>query len=928
MRSHPGEKRNRVMPDGRVNDQGEGVTSKASHGLVLCQDDASPPVRDRSRIERRGLPVPPKGTVHRRRLAQGLNETANAAITVIQAPSGSGKTIGVAAWATELTTADAVVWLEADALAHDVDRFWRRLRSELAASGAGSVPPLPPGDSDDVVWSGWISSAARALAEAHRRWLLVLDDFPVGSSSRLGDHLVWLASRSLGSVRVVLTASGRPAIDLPTVELDGACAHIGPELLVMDEQDVAAVLAAHGVRATPEPTSFVTAHTHGWARGVGIAARLLGSAAADRGPTSANLAATAEDPLANLDRAIDNLIDREVLLALPAAQRELVIRTSVATDVTPQLAQAMLGSDQPPTAPLVEFYKGFLDRRHDGSFRCHPLLRRSARRRLDTDWPMLARSSRRAAAEWCLANAADAEGIALAADVDDPAWLARSLVASLAVPLIAFDQVETRPFDPRRWAEVARTEPLISAATAIARGDLTDAEAMLNQLRSATEDDQPDPDPARQLTTAMIGMAIAGQQTDHARGLAAVQTCRELLALIGPTAARTAQLGAILDFHQAAFLAGSGEPGTALAVLAKATHETAAVLAKQGAVADGVGFAAWLHALQGNLTVAARHAAAVLTARPADRDESGVGYAQLATAWVHLERRELDQAQQRLHHATAGRTRQHDPWLAAARSLTQARLATASGDPDVALRLLAATPRQTSATTSGWLADRLTLAQAEAYLMVGEHQRALATLTPEPPHALVEARALAAAARRAVGDRRGAQALLTAVVGQLAAAPLPAVVQIWTLSAQLAAEAGDESQARSLLDRALRAADRETLRLSLSTFGPWVSAYVGRDLELRRRYRALVRSIRGVQEPAVAVPMGSTQSPAEAFSPLSERELQVLERLAQLSTTEEIAAELYVSPNTVKSHIKSLFQKLAVNRRSDAVRQARQLGLC
>ena len=64
------------------------------------------------------------------------------------------------------------------------------------------------------------------------------------------------------------------------------------------------------------------------------------------------------------------------------------------------------------------------------------------------------------------------------------------------------------------------------------------------------------------------------------------------------------------------------------------------------------------------------------------------------------------------------------------------------------------------------------------------------------------------------------------------------------------------------------------------------------------------------------------------LEPLTERELQVLERLAQFLTTDEIAADLYVSSNTVKTHIKSLFVKLSVNRRSDAVRRGRRLGLC
>jgi LuxR family maltose regulon positive regulatory protein len=61
---------------------------------------------------------------------------------------------------------------------------------------------------------------------------------------------------------------------------------------------------------------------------------------------------------------------------------------------------------------------------------------------------------------------------------------------------------------------------------------------------------------------------------------------------------------------------------------------------------------------------------------------------------------------------------------------------------------------------------------------------------------------------------------------------------------------------------------------------------------------------------------------------LTEREGQVLDLLAQMYSTEEIATELFVSANTVKTHLKGIFGKLGVKRRVDAVRRGRQLGLC
>jgi DNA-binding CsgD family transcriptional regulator len=60
---------------------------------------------------------------------------------------------------------------------------------------------------------------------------------------------------------------------------------------------------------------------------------------------------------------------------------------------------------------------------------------------------------------------------------------------------------------------------------------------------------------------------------------------------------------------------------------------------------------------------------------------------------------------------------------------------------------------------------------------------------------------------------------------------------------------------------------------------------------------------------------------------ISERELEVLEALAAGHTNKEIAIRLSVSPNTVKTHVAKLYEKLGARRRTDAVKKARELGL-
>lgn len=60
---------------------------------------------------------------------------------------------------------------------------------------------------------------------------------------------------------------------------------------------------------------------------------------------------------------------------------------------------------------------------------------------------------------------------------------------------------------------------------------------------------------------------------------------------------------------------------------------------------------------------------------------------------------------------------------------------------------------------------------------------------------------------------------------------------------------------------------------------------------------------------------------------LSKREMEILELLAQGFSNQEIAAKIFVSLSTVKTHIQNIFEKLSVKRRMQAVEKAKALGL-
>lgn len=865
-----------------------------------------------------GVPELADGVIVRRRLERQLEVAEDSVLRIVQAPMGYGKTLGVARWASRHHAADSVLWLDAGRLdagrgADDRELFWSRMRSGLVDLGAGPIAPVPAPSTNGRTWVGWVGDLAGVLEQDGGRRLLVLDDYPSGPSGSLGGQLTALLTQTT-ALRVVITCTGPPALDLPRVRATGQVAQVGPNVLRLDDDEVRQLLARSGVCTEPATRETVRAKSEGWALGVDLAARALtGTAAADL--------------LDELDDVIDDVIEAEVLDQLPAACREVIVRTSVGAEVTTGLCRAIMGVNVVLPDAWLDEAQGFLDPGVDGSWRCHPLLRRAARRRLDRDWPSLSKETRRAAARWSVDDGDRSSALALAADVEDWDWAAAALVSSLGLPSVLLGAADRATAEVLDHVGVGTSEPLILAAAAIAAGEPEVAQAAVAQLGELPDGTELEYN-AHRLTEAVVRMAIARARVDVEDGLHWVSEGRRLYSGASTRQRLAApELAPLLAAHEAAFCMANGDFANAVALVESADLASPRSEAVVVAVTECRGLLAWLEALRGNLTTAGRHAAEVLRIRAADGDEVGVAYAQLATAWVHLERDELAQAAQRLDHTISVGTRTRDPWLVGAQRLAIARVATRRGEPDLAVRLLTDLQQTHPATTARWLADRCTVALAEAQLAAGDAARALAVLTPEPQQARVEARVLAARARHAIGDRRGARALLASVRDGVAEAPLPAVVRLWSLDAELASEAGDGDRALSLVTRALRIAHREELRTALSPVSPWLSTCVDRHPDLSREHRGFLASMTGQSpcSPAAARPDVAVVAMLES---LTARELQVLERLAQFLTTDEIAADLYVSANTVKTHIKSLFLKLAVNRRSDAVRRGRRLGLC
>lgn len=126
--------------------------------------------------------------------------------------------------------------------------------------------------------------------------------------------------------------------------------------------------------------------------------------------------------------------------------------------------------------------------------------------------------------------------------------------------------------------------------------------------------------------------------------------------------------------------------------------------------------------------------------------------------------------------------------------------------------------------------------------------------------------------------------------------------------------------------------------VSLMVWSEYRLLVVGHVVELYLLLIAVVFALLGIwigrRWSSPTYPAASSLTPLSQPAPevvrqlgISSRELDVLVQLAQGLSNEEIADRLFVSPNTVKTHLANLYGKLDVKRRTQAVGKARQLGL-
>ncbi|WP_374117586.1 LuxR C-terminal-related transcriptional regulator [Streptomyces sp. XM83C] len=850
------------------------------------------------------LPARPVTFLHRGRLAGRLRDAA-APLTLVEGAAGAGKTLLVADWAAGLDR--PVAWLTVDSGVGRPGMFWAHVIKALRTA------PVPlPGDigfptDGRLADRALLNRLASALSGHGAGVTLVIDEYDK-AAPEVSEQLAFVLRHAAPGVHLVLVTRTEPPLPLHRYRAAGELTEIRDADLAFTSAEAAELLVLHGLHVPGAVVDDLVERTRGWAAGLRLCALAAGQS---------------PDPERFLKEfeaghsAVADFLLAEVLQRQPAPTQDLLLRVSVLERFCADLADALTGrTDAATVLAGLHHANAFVEDLGHSWYRLHPLFREILRVHLRERCPGLEPELHRRAAHWLRGSGALPEMVSHGAAAGDWEFVARALVDDLAI-----GQLFTGLCCDDWAGLLAGMEPagtletdLVQAACDLARHDV---DRGLTRLRHAEEHlaARDEDVPAARLSCAMLEALAARLSGSLSGAEQAARTARELQREVpGHLLDRHPELSALLLTHVGSARLWAGRMQEARAALTEVTGDSSgaptAVPRQESLV-----HLALIDYLDGWPGKAQRHvsAARAESERFALPEHADSGLGEVVLAAVAVERDELEQARallDRTHGCGAP-----DPVTAAGRSLVTARLLLAQGRARAALA--AAATDMPADTASPWVQGHIALVAAGAHLAEGRPEAAAEVLRSlcavQPACAVGTARAHLAA-----GDPATALGVLDAMPGAQHLGPAVRV-RATLVRAQVAYAAGDEPTARRLLADALLAGRRDRLRRPFREAGAWIV-----PLLVRPPLRELAA---GWLAPGDAAPGGEQRPVAVLVEPLSEREHDVLLRLAGMMSTEEIAADLFVSVNTVKTHVKNLHRKLAVNRRTDAVRQARRLGI-
>jgi LuxR family transcriptional regulator, maltose regulon positive regulatory protein len=861
-------------------------------------------------------PDVPAWAVQRPRITGRIAEgTRWCPLTVVTGPAGAGKTMAVAMWAA--AEAGRVAWVCLDEFDNRPGAFWSYVVAALRRSGVTVPKTLQAVPQEPAGVDGFLLGLTALLAAQDLPLTLVLDDLHLLTEPGTLKGLDFMLRNAGSGLRVVVTSRMDPLLPLHRYRVAGQLTEIRADDLAFSAAEASLLLAQHGSTLTADSLESLTQRTEGWAAGLRLAAMSLG-AHPDPGQFIKEL-------LTEDSALICYLVD-EVLNVQPPEVREVLLSTSILEHVSADAAVELTG-DEHAAGILASLARtnAFVQPLAPGWYRYHTLFAEMLRLKLRLEHPERVAVLHQRAARWHQRDGRLADAVRHAARAADWPLAAAMVVDELAIGELAergaghplADEFAAMPAD-RAWAEPAPY--LVAAALALAAGRREAATAALDAADGLLDRLPADREAASRLATSVVRLTASLREGEMARAAAAAGSARRMLARVPEgKLARHPEVGRIVLSGRATVALWSGRLEEASRLLETRLGDADT----QGQEREGSGQAghlALVEALRGRLSRAV--ALAGRATLGTGEDQCPDAPALVALAFVHLQRNELREARGFLKQADAALGLCPDKLLSTAAYLIAAGGALAEGRAATAVDIVARA--RSGGPLPAWLDQQLSIVESRAWTAAGDFRAALAAA--EQAGSSAEAAVTLAQAQAVAGNCDDIPRLLAPMLAADSQLPNPARLQALLLDARLSYAADDAAHGRRSLESALRIAEREQLGLPLAMERGWLGPVLRRDPELADAHRTLLTLALGHQQLPAPVTTGD-QAPVLVVEPLTERELEVLVHVSDMLNTAEVADEMYISVNTVKTHLRNIYRKLATSHRNEAVRRARQLEL-
>jgi LuxR family maltose regulon positive regulatory protein len=898
------------------------------------------------------VPRPRRGLVSRPRLSERLDRGTASKLMLVSAPAGFGKTTLLTEWLAAGPAAPAdkrlAAWLSLDRSDNDPASFWAYVIAALrtVASGIGEnalallrAPQPPPVEAVLTVLLNDLGAISGDI-------VLVLDDYHVIDVREVQDGMAFLLDHLPPGLHVVIASRADPALPLARLRARGELAEIRAAELRFTPDEAAAYLnEMMGLQLTARDVTALEARTEGWIAALQLAALSMQG----RDDVAGFIAGFAGD-----DRYVVDYLAEEVLQRQPDRVQAFLLQTSILGRLSGPLCDAVTGQGG-GKAMLEALDRGNLflvpldDRRR--WYRYHHLFADVLQARLLDEQPGQVPELHRRASAWYEQNGEQSLAIGHALAAEDFGRAAD--LVELAIPAIRPTRQEAMV---RRWLEelpdeVVRVRPVLSVAFAGVLLNTDEIEGVEERLQDAerwlepaTGDGEESRDPSPEMVVAdeeeyrrlpaLIEVYRAGHALAQGDASGTVSHAQRALdhSLEDDHLCRASAAGMLGLVHW-----GSGD----LEAGHRAYSACVDGLRRAGFVADILGCSialADIRSTQGRLGEALRTFEQALQLA----GEQG-GSALRGTADMYVGMSEIARERNDLHAATQLLLRSQElgeqtglPQNPYRWRVAMARIREAEGDLRGALDLLNEAKhlyvsdffpevRPIPALKArvwirqgrfgealGWAREQgLSVDDDLSYLREFEHitlaRLLLARHEDERPER---------SAHEATGLLQ--RLLLAAEEGGRTGR----VIEILVLLALAHQAQGDRPAALASLERAVTLAEPEGYVRIFADEGPPLVPLL-RAVAKRGTRQNYARRL------LAAVGRTETGSPTSLalIDPLSERELDVLRLLGTELDGPAIARELTVSLNTMRTHTKNIYAKLAVTNRRAAVRRAAELEL-